>query len=465
MEELSPLDALFLYAETARAPMHVAALQIYDPSTAPDGDVSVEQIIENVRSRAPRIDCYHRRLLETPMGLDHPCWISDGDFDAANHVTAVSLPAPGDWQVLCKTVAELVEKALDRRRPLWEMHVITRLGAIEGLPTGAFAILTKIHHAAVDGVAGIGVTAALHDLEPVSAMQQASEVRSEDPPSPTLMIWRALVKEAWRPMRLYSAWPALQRLVSRAYTLQPPAQAPSTRFNRRLSGPRVFEALCLPLAGLRACSKLADNATINDVVLTIVGGGMRRYLLLHDELPGESLCAMVPISTRKDMFDNLHGNQISQMIVRLGTHLSDPKERLAVVQKITAQAKTKAGGIDSEALDALSALSPAPWIAFAARNAPAVLPFNTIVTNVKGPPIPFYSCGAKLVRAYGMGPLADRLGVFHTALSYCGELTLSVLACAELVPDIDIYIDCLRVEYEALSAAAVSIVDTGVDEP
>ena len=456
MEQLSATDASFLYAESKRMPMHVAALQIYDPATAPNRQVDINDIIENVHRRAHHIDCYHRKLVEAPWHLDHPFWINDAKFSPAQHVFHVKVPHPGGWQELCGTVSRITAEPLLRDRPLWEMHLLTGLGDIEGIPAGAFAVLTKIHHAAVDGVAGIGVTMALHDLEPVGAVEEPQTIVNEPVPDPLSLLGDALVKESFRPFRFLQAWPALARLTGAALAATPIARAPRTRFNQRISNQRAFDAIRMPLANLKACKTLVDHATVNDVILTIVGGGMRRYLGAHNELPRRSLTAMVPISTRENAPTASEGNQISQMIVKLGTDIKSPLDRLAAVQEATAVAKSTAGQVDAESIATLSALPPAPWLAMAAKNishSSTNLLANTVVTNVKGPPFPFYTCGAKLVYGYGMGPLADGLGLFHTALSYCGELTLSAFACAEFVPDIEFYAECLQAEYEALLAS------------
>ncbi|NNL84729.1 MAG: wax ester/triacylglycerol synthase family O-acyltransferase [Myxococcales bacterium] len=457
MDKLSAIDTSFLYAETARLPMHVAALQIYDPVTAPEGRVAIADIVLNVRRRAHRIDCFHRKLLETPWNLDRPHWINDRDFDPSQHVSSVLLPRPGGWPELCEAVTRVAAQPLRRDRPLWEMHLITGLGEIDNFPRGAFAILTKIHHAAVDGVAGIAVTLALHDLEPNTADEPIPDMEAERVPGPTDLVAQALAQEWLRPAQLCLAWPEMARMTADSMAARPFKPPPPTRFNRRVSGRRLFDAIRIPLDELHACRALADGATVNDVVLAVVGGAMRRYLEFYEALPSRPLTAMIPISTRQDISPKRAGNQISQMIVGLGTDTRNAVDRLRAIHESSVKAKAAARSADAASLDEVAAFWPAPWLAFAARNwsqSPGNTVANTVITNVKGPPMPFYMCGAKLVKAYGMGPLADGWGTFHTALSYCGELTLSVLACAKLVPDIEFYTECLRAAYAELSAAA-----------
>jgi WS/DGAT/MGAT family acyltransferase len=455
MEQLSAIDAGFLYAETSRTPMHVTALQIYEPGNT---QCSFTRIVDNVRARAARIECYHRKLVTVPWGLDHPYWVNDAGFDPIHHIFEYTLAEPGGWSQLCAATAELHARPLDRAKPLWEMYVIPQLGALDGVADNAYAIVTKIHHAAVDGLAGISVTAALHDLEPAAPSVETPAITQEAMPSPTELLYRSSIKDATRPIRALNALPTLTRM--RAASMPP--YAPRTRFNGRVSGQRVFNALNFPLERLHAIKSLAPGATINDVVLTIVGGGLRKYLQRHNELPDRSLTTMVPVSTRKELTQSDEGNRISQIIVPLGTHIANAADRLRAVQQSSATAKQQERRFDHNttgALAELAELPPAPWLAFAAlglqpKGMPTVA--NTVITNVKAPPITLYSCGAKLVRAYGTGPIVDGAAVFHAAMSYCGELNLSVLSCAEILPDMGFYLSCLQDTYEALATAAGS---------
>ena len=184
MHQLSGLDAPFINVETKSAPTHISSLSIYDQSTAPGGLVTFKGILSNIESRLHLADCFRRRLVEVPLGVDHPYWIEDPDFDPEFHVRHIALPKPGDWRQLCIQVARLHARPLDRGKPLWEMYVIEGLDGVEGMPPGSFALFTKVHHAAIDGVSGVEITAALHDLTPEGhAMPPEREWIAESPPS------------------------------------------------------------------------------------------------------------------------------------------------------------------------------------------------------------------------------------------------------------------------------------------
>ena len=453
VNDLSPLDAAFLYAEKSRAPMHVAGLQIYDRSTAP-GNVDAEAIVAKVGLRAPLIDRFHRKLLTTPLRLDHPHWVEDGAFRAERHVRSIELPAPGSWAELMAAVAGLLGQPLPRDRPLWEMVIITGLHG-DGFPEDAFAVLTKLHHAAVDGVAGVGVTAALHDLSPDPPAAERLPPRPEATHvAPSMLALSGWLKLMLRPLRFMATAPTLgQALGSLAAVRALPA--PPTPLNRRISGARTFDGLRVPLAVLQACRKIAPGAKINDVALTLIGGALRRYLSRHDALPDESLTALVPVSKHAAGTETDTGNQINQITATLGTNVEDPACRMTLISARTREAKAAIAEVDQDGLMAAVELAPPALVAAVLGSGVFAPPrlVNTVVTNVKGPPLPLYLCGAKLTHVFCAGPIADGLALFHTVLSYCDEFTVSVLACPERVPDLDFYMLCLRDELEVMKAA------------
>ncbi len=465
VQQLSPLDASFLYAETPRAPMHVGALSIYDPASARHGGVSFEALVEHVRRRAGRIDCFHQRLVEVPFQLDHPYWVNGVDaaeFRPERHMHRARLPDPGDWGALCGLVGRLHSRRLDRKRPLWEMHVIEGLERVEGLPAESFGVFVKLHHAAVDGVAGIGVTLALHDLEADPPEPPSTTWEPEAMPSEGELLTLAYRKALLRPARWLGTPPALGRLAMRPL---PFVRAPRTRFDRGITGERVVGTSRFAFEGLHRMETAVPGATVNDVVLTVVGGALRRYLEAKAETPAATLVAMAPISVRSHGGEERGGNRLSQMFVPLHSDLADPLERLEAVRAGTARGKERAREVDPDALTRWSELVPASCAARTARFAAlSVAPaFNTVVSDVTGPQVPLYCCGAELLQVYGVGPVGDGAGLFHTALSYRGDLTITTTSCASMMPDPDLYHACLRSSHEELLDA--TRVDTSVSRP
>jgi WS/DGAT/MGAT family acyltransferase len=470
MQQLSGLDASFLYFETPSAPMHIAGLAIYDPSASARGQITYQDILKNTEQRLHRMRCFRRRLAPVPMNLDHPYWIEDASFDLEFHVRHNALPRPGDWRQLVTLAGRLHGRPLDLARPLWELHFIEGLDGIEGLPKGSFAIVTKTHHAAIDGVSGVELTAAMHDLDPDAKPPAATEPwRPEPVPTPVELLARAWVNNLQRPLRfaqvLSQTIPATQRLTAQLMSRrhETPHPVPRTRFNAAVTPHRVVEGRAFPLDVIRAIRKRVEGATVNDVVLAICGGALRRYLASKGDLPEEPLLAMAPISTRRPGEQRSEGNQVSQMTVSLATDVADPLERLRAVRRSTEASKEITNAIGARLLTDYTQFVPAATAALAARLASqmgianrASPLFNTVVTNVPGPQVPLYAYGARLVANYGMGPLADGMGLCHPVFSYCGEITISVTSCREMLPDAPFYAECLERSYAELRDAALA---------
>lgn len=468
MQQLSGMDASFLYFETANAPMHIASVAIYDPSTSPKGTMSFEDVVENTRRRLHLARSFRQRAVPVPFNIDHPWWIEDPDFDLEFHIRHLALPKPGNWQQLCTQAARLHARPLDTSRPLWEFYVIEGLDDIEGVPPGSVAVVSKIHHAAIDGVSGAEMTAAIHDLEPEGQPPTEDDWKPEPVPSPTDLLARASLNLTLRPMRfarvmgrMVPAIGAVQRQVRRSQLDLPDVgRVPKTRFNVPVTPHRVVDGRSFPLDQLRAVKNAIPGATINDAVLTVVGGAMRAYLHSKGELPGDSLIAMAPISVRTEGESGSAGNQVATMNVPLRTDIGDPLARLAAVYDGTVRSKALTNAVGARLLSEYSSLLPNGLAGLGARlytrlgMANRTNPvFNTVVTNVPGPQIPLYSAGARLVRLYGMGPVFDGMGIIHPVFSYCGQLTISVTSCREMLPDAPFYAECLQSSFDELVKA------------
>ena len=347
MQQLSAQDASFIYSETPNAHMHVATLALYDQSTAPGGRVRFRDILGNIEQRLHLAKCFRRKLVEVPGETDHPYWIEDRNFDLEFHVRHVALPPPGDWTQFCKQAARLHSYPLDRSKPLWELTVISGLRAMAGVPDGAFGLLLKIHHAAIDGASGAALTEVLHDLTaaPAKIPRPQTVWVGESEPAPFELMSRSAMNNFMQPFRAAEMWtqtvPALRRAADRlrAHPVDPIGPVPRTRFNGNVTPHRVFDGRRYRLEDLRAMKQSVKGATINDAVLAVVGGALRKYLSDRSELPSDSLIAMAPINVRTADEKNTEGNKVAAMLASLCTHIENPADRLAAVRDSTHNSK------------------------------------------------------------------------------------------------------------------------------
>jgi len=304
MRQLSGSDTLMLYSDRPHAQNLIAPIGIYDPSTSPRGRLTYDDILAFVESRLDIAESFRETSVMVPLGLDRPMWIRDPDFDVEYHVRHIALPRRGDWNQFCTQVARLGALALDLSRPPWELYLIEGLDSVEGVPAGSFAIMLKMHHAAVDGVAGAEIVTALHDTSPEVAGAPSDMMWKPDRrPTSAELLARAGIHAFTRPL-------AFARTVMSSMTTMPNRAmfdrsqmsqmglVPATRFNRPVSAHRSFGAVTLTLAEIKEVKNAVEGAKVNDVALALVGGAMRAYLTDKGELPVRSLSALMPISVR-----------------------------------------------------------------------------------------------------------------------------------------------------------------------
>lgn len=438
--------------------MHIGSLMIYDPSLADGGKVPFRQLLESLEKRLHLARAFRERIVRVPLGLDHPYWINDPDFDLEYHVRHVGLPAPGDWEQLTMLVARLHSRPLDLERPLWEFTVIDGLDNVAGVPRGCFAIASKVHHAAIDGLAGVEIAAAIHDLEPDGQPSEQTEPWNPEPlPAQMEMLTRAGVNSLRQPLRLSKlikeTAPAIRAARNEHLTFPTaPGDVPKTRFSGKVSSHRVFDARSFSFEDLRTIRSAIEGATVNDVVLSVCGGALRRYLDGLDELPEASLVAMAPVSVRS--VTAASGNEISNMSVPLRTDIADPMERLDAIRDASSKAKELTEAIGARLLADAAESIPSVTMAMASRlysrMSERMAPFNCVVSNVPGPQFKLYSAGAELVTFYGFGPVVDGLGLFIPVFSYDGRLTIAVTSCREMMPDPNIFADGLQASFDDL---------------
>jgi len=468
MEQLSGMDASFLYFETKNAPMHIGSVAIYDQSTVPGGVLGFKEILKNYEARLHMSRAFRQRLAFVPANLDHPYWFEDPDFDVEFHVRHIALPHPGDWRQLCIQASRLHSRALDTNRPLWEMYVIEGLDNVEGIPKGSFAILSKVHHAIIDGVSGAEMVAAIHDTEPDAVPTPPDEpwVPEREPLAMELLA-RTAGHTAVQPFRLANvvarSVPALARAGLKMSTgdLKSSGPVPRTRFNGCVSPHRVFDGRSFAIDDLKFIRTTVPGATINDVVLTVCGGALRKYLADKEELPGDSLVAMTPISVRSPDKQKSAGNQVSAMTVAIGTDINDPMKRLEAVFEHTTNSKELTNAVGAKTMTDYTQFIPSTTAGLAARLYTGLglanrmkLPMNCVITNVPGPNVPLYMTGARLVTQFGTGPILDGMGLIMPVFSYGGQITISITSCREMVPDPGFFADCIQESFDELMAAA-----------
>ena len=471
MQQLSGQDAMFLHAELDGLPQHIGGVSIYDQSTAPGGKVRFKQILAMLEDRVHLSPIFRRKLAFVPYGLGRPYWAEDPDFDMEYHVRHIALPKPGDWRQLCILAARIHSQPLRRDKPMWEMYVIEGLNNVEGYPPNCFAVLLKVHHCAMDGATGTQFMNIVHDLD-----TETRDVGSAPPwvverPSRARMLGRAYLDVWSKPGQvvdmLKQAGPAFMRIRqgkkdAHFHSLE---DKQSTRFQGKISRHRVVEARKFDFEEIRAIKNTQPGSTVNDVMLTIVAGGMRKYLDSKNELPQQSLVTGCPIDVRSPEERAAGGNMVGFMMVGLRTDIADPCERLAAVHEETQSAKAYAEALGPRFAVDLTDVMPGNVLSLAIRTASATglaeasVMFNTIVTNVPGAPFQLYLCGAALVDSISLGPLLPNVGLFHIVYSSVqekkGSINLSFTACRDMLPDPGFYADCLQESFEELRAGAL----------
>jgi diacylglycerol O-acyltransferase / wax synthase len=454
MEPLEGFDAAFLALETPTTPLHVGVALVLDP---PEGARSLfspstryAQIRSVIAQRLHLVGPMRQRALRVPLGLHHPVWVDDPDFELDDHLNRASLPSPGGPAELDAFVAGAMSRPLDPDRPLWEMYVV------EGLAEGRTALIAKVHHAILDGVSGVSMLAAFFDLSPRSRVVDVSPGRWEPDPLPgsAQMLRYAAASISCQPARVLATIDAgveviaelgqHNRELSGRGESPPPAlfAAPRTSINGAVSNRKRFASLSIPLDDVKLVRHVF-GCTVNDVILAGVAGGLRRLLHARGEVAPSPLVAMVPVSTRPGDSEAL-GNQLSAMLVSLATDVDDPVARLAAIVRSAGVAKEQEQRHRGRLLGDLAQIA-APGLT--ARVARAVAgtrmfdrvrpPFNVMISGLKGPDFPLFCAGSRVRAMFPVGPIAEGVGMNVTVFSYLDQLHFGLLACGKLTPELD----------------------------
>jgi diacylglycerol O-acyltransferase len=482
MQQLTGLDAAFLALESPVSTGHVGGVCLLEASSAARvqsaaAPLTLARLTQLLAQRLPLVPVMRQKLLEVPLGLDQPYWVDDPAFDIEYHIREVGLPRPGSDAQLSEQIARLHARPLDRRRPLWEMYLIT------GLAKRRLAVYTKVHHAAIDGASGAELLTVLLDLSPEGRELPAdTDFHPGRPPNRARLTVRATARLAWKPVQVARLAADVVRAVpTLAPAMRPviggmlglgrgdgaviatrPGRAPATPFNKPITAHRRFAFRSVDLATVKAV-KNAYGVSVNDVVMAMCAGALRRWLTEHDALPYLPLVAMIPVSVRDEASKGALGNKVSAMLATLPTHLAEPGERLGVVHEATQVAKSQLATIPQGLVDDISDFAPPALVARAARVVFAtgmlhrLPPFNVCISNVPGPNVPVYLGGAKLIAQYPVSVLTDGQGLNITLVGYLGQLHFGLIACRELVPDIDALAGYLVDELAVLAEAAATV--------
>ena len=478
MRQLTSLDSQFLALESARQAGHVGGLAILDPSTSPDGTLGCSDIQDLIAERLPLLPPLRWRLAEVPFGLDYPYWVDDTDFDLDFHVRELALPLPGSDEQLAEQTARIFSRPLDRARPLWELYLI------HGLPNGNVAMLTKIHHALIDGMSGAEIMGLLLDLSPEGReLPEAPPPTNERAPNDLELFARGVLGVPRYPLRLLRSLPtAIPNIEDTPFSTLPGAgtvgrlgglakrvvggdgripdrrrlTAPRTSFNGRISPHRRFAFGQIGLDEVKAVKNI-HGCTVNDVVVSICAGAVRRWLVDHGELPGEPLVAQIPVSVRTDEQVGTYGNRIMLMSAPLHTEEADPVARLLKTHESLAEMKERHRALPAELLqDANHFIPPAVFsraaqLTFRLSSGVVGRPtWNLVISNVPGPQFPLYCAGAKLEANYPVSVITDGMGLNITVMSYDGHMDFGIVADRDQMKDVWCLLEFLRDELDQL---------------
>ena len=457
-DRLTGLDSSFLHLERDSAHMHVAGCMVFD------GDPpAYNELVEQILSRLHLVPRYRQRLAFVPLNQGRPVWVDDPHFNVRFHVRHTALPSPGDDEQLKRLAGRVFSQALDRSRPLWELWLV------EGLAGDRFAMLSKTHHALVDGISGVDIATVLFDSspQPVPVAPPDQEWVPRPLPSNAELLADALLERVTVPGEIVRGVRATLRgprhVAGRALRavggvsamaragLQP---APPSPLNVRIGPHRRFTWVEGDLGQFKAV-KNALGGTVNDVVLASVAGALGRYLRMHGETTDEtSLRAMVPVSIRADVERGALGNRVAAMWAPLPVGIIDPVERLETISRDMAGIKSSGQAVGAQVLTELTGFAPPTIMAQAARLQAHQRMFNLVVTNVPGPQFPLYMLGRRLHAMYPMVPLAENQALGIAIMSYNGQLNFGLNADFDALPDLEALADELRASIEELVAAA-----------
>jgi diacylglycerol O-acyltransferase len=454
LKSISGMDATFLYIDSPTSPMHVGSVAVIE------GDLKFETFRKIIQSRLHMIPKLRKRLIYAPMSVDYPYWVDDPNFDVDLHLHHIALPKPGGWKELRKIASQVFSEHLDQNRPLWSFTFVEGLDNVPQVPKGSVAIISKIHHVAIDGMAGAGMMSLIFDFKAdKNPIPEPKPFNPKPLPNEISVVMKSAMSFAGNPLKLPkilskavkgSLKAGMLTRVQRMELPTAPFSAPSTPLNGIVSGRRKWNTAILDLARIKELKNIMGT-TMNDVVLAFCAGALRRYLKEKKKLPHKPLVAMVPISTRTEAEKDSTDNQVSSMLIQIATNVEDPIERLEAIHENTVRGKTYQKAIGAKTLASMAeAVRLYSRFQVSEMHNPV---FNVTITNVPGPQFPLYLNGHRLLTIGGMAPILDGMGLIITILSYNGFVTISPTSDAKTMPDIDVFTRYIRESANELEAA------------
>jgi WS/DGAT/MGAT family acyltransferase len=460
-ERLSALDANFLFLETPSVHMHVGGLSILDPSSRPDGRLRFEDFVELIKERIHLVPRFRQKVLFVPFGLGLPVWVDDQHFDFDFHLRRAALPAPGGRRELADYIQRVVSRPLDRSKPLWEMYFI------EGLEDGHVAVLSKVHHAMIDGMSGIDLATVLFDFTPEPrAVEPEGEWTPRPEPSQADVMREALTDQVMHPVRsaLQNAAIAVQapqvalgklgEMLGGIASLLAAGTPPKGPFNVAVGPNRRFAMAEVPVSDMKAI-KNALGGTVNDVVLAVVGGALNRALRARGvSTTNLSMRTMVPVSTRDESQRMAMGNRVSSIFVDIPVGAADAAARLHKITSMTKDLKSSHQAVAAGALMGIGQWAPPTLHALAARRVARQRFINLVVSNVPGPQIPLYLCGARQLVTFPIMPLGETVALSIAVTSLSGVMGFGFTGDWDAVGDIEFLAESLLAAVDDLKKAA-----------
>lgn len=469
-ERLSAQDQSLLDIENATTHMHVASINIFEagPLRTRDGGINVDLYKRAVQSKLHRIPRFRQRLHWTPIE-SRAVWVDDPAFNLDYHIRHTALPRPGDDDQLKRLCGQILSQQLDRAHPLWEIWIV------EGLQGNRFATVSKIHHCMLDGVAGVDVTQTLLWPKPVHEIPEGPPFVPHRPPSGWELFRDSLWRRASLPVKIVrgirdyrrETKDLLQDVRLRADALADLVEnvvqpAPELPFNGPLGPQRRFDWLEMELSQIKAIGKTCD-CTVNDVIVAIVTGAAREFLISRRVHPAETEFRLgAPVNVRREEERGRLGNRVSGWILKLPISEADPSKRLELVKAITAELKTSQQVYAIEMMMTAAEWMPTAMLSLGMRVVSRAS--NTFVTNIPGPQQPLYLLGAKLLAFYPCAPLVGRGGLAIALISYNGKLFWGFYADYALMPDLQQFVAMIDASFKELAAiSGVAVAGTRAD--